>query len=317
MSAPVVSVVMGVYNGAEQLEQTLASVLSQEGCELEFIVVDDGSTDDTGRILDEWAARDARLRVIHQQNTGLTRALIRGCVEARGEFIARQDAGDVSFPGRLRRQCEILRRHPEAAMVTCAHRFVGPRGEHLGDVHPKHSPAEWTGILRDGDDSALYGPHHGTVMFRRDAYLAAGGYRPEFYYAQDLDLWTRMAAIGTLEYTDEVLYQVGFSHGCLSARHGRQQRELRNLIVEATRARARGEPESGVLARASEVRRSQSSNSLAADLEADYFVGSCLSARRDPLARGYFRRVLRHRPLHVRAWAKLLLSLLQRPLERH
>jgi len=112
MSTPEVSVVMGVYNGAEHLEQTLASILSQEGCDLEFIVVDDGSTDDTGSILDAWAAQDKRLRVIHQQNTGLTRALIRGCAEARGEFIARQDAGDVSLPGRLDAQFTYLKTIP-------------------------------------------------------------------------------------------------------------------------------------------------------------------------------------------------------------
>ncbi len=87
---PEVSVVMSVYNGAGSLPATLQSVLSQEGCHFEFIVVNDGSSDASGRILDEWSARDARLRVIHQANTGLTRALIRGCSEARGEFIARQ-----------------------------------------------------------------------------------------------------------------------------------------------------------------------------------------------------------------------------------
>jgi len=131
MSAPEVSVVMSVYNGAEHLETTLASILSQEGCEFEFIVVDDGSTDGTSRILDEWAARDSRLRIIHQQNTGLTRALIRGCAEARGEFIARQDAGDVSLPGRLAAQCACLRTHTDTVMVSSGACFRGPADEKL------------------------------------------------------------------------------------------------------------------------------------------------------------------------------------------
>lgn len=319
MSTPEVSVVMGVYNGVEYLEQTIESILSQEGCDLEFVVVDDGSTDETGRILDEWAARDSRLRVIHQQNTGLTRALIRGCAEAHGEFVARQDVGDVSFPDRLRKQVEVLRRHPRAVMATCAHHFVGPQGEHMGDVQPRHSPAAWTQILRAGDEATLYGPHHGTLMFRREAYVAAGGYRPEFYYAQDLDLWTRLAAIGTLEYTTEVLYQVGFTHGCLSARFGEEQRQLRRLIAVATRARARGEPEDDMLATAAKVRGVGNSASAASDpdTDTDYFVGSCLSARGDARAHGYFRRVLRHRPFHIKAWAKLLLSLARTPAQRH
>src|SRR3569623_742811 len=108
MRDPQVSVVMGVYNGAAALPATMRSVLDQEGCALEIIVVDDGSSDDTPRLLDEWAARDARLRVIHQANTGLTGALIRGCGEVRGEFIARQDCGDRSLPGRLRSQAALL-----------------------------------------------------------------------------------------------------------------------------------------------------------------------------------------------------------------
>ena len=98
---PKVSVVMSVYNGAEHLAETLDSVLQQEDCDFEFIVVNDGSTDSTASILDEYARRDPRLRIIHQSNTGLTQALINGCHQARGEYIARQDAGDVSLSSRL------------------------------------------------------------------------------------------------------------------------------------------------------------------------------------------------------------------------
>jgi len=85
---------MSVYNGGTALAATLDSVLAQEGVAFEFIVVDDGSTDGSGALLDDHAQRDERLRVIHQDNRGLTRALIRGCAAARGPFIARQDAGD-------------------------------------------------------------------------------------------------------------------------------------------------------------------------------------------------------------------------------
>ena len=121
MSAPPqVSVVMSVYNGANHLSETLDSVLSQEDCDFEFIVVNDGSTDGTTRVLDDYAKRDKRLRVIHQENTGLTRALIRGCSEACGKFIARQDSGDISLPGRLKMQMNVLGGDIQAAFVSCA-----------------------------------------------------------------------------------------------------------------------------------------------------------------------------------------------------
>src|SRR5262245_12696845 len=96
-----VSVVMSVYNGASSLSVTMNSVLSQAGVDLEFVIVNDGSTDGTGEILDDYALSDSRVRVIHQKNTGLTGALILGCAAATGEFIARQDVGDTSLPGRL------------------------------------------------------------------------------------------------------------------------------------------------------------------------------------------------------------------------
>ena len=105
-----VSVVMSVYNGALNLTPSMNSILSQEGVSLEFIVVNDGSTDNTGEILDDFARRDPRVRIIHQENSGLTRALINGCGVATGEFIARQDAGDLSLPGRLARQLDVLRK---------------------------------------------------------------------------------------------------------------------------------------------------------------------------------------------------------------
>src|SRR5215472_5045758 len=98
---PEVSVVMSVYNNAPDLARTLDSILSQEGVDFEFIVVNDGSSDQSGQILNKYAQRDSRLRIIHQENAGLTRALIRGCDVARGEYIARQDAGDFSLPDRL------------------------------------------------------------------------------------------------------------------------------------------------------------------------------------------------------------------------
>ena len=128
---PEVSVVMSVYNGASHLAATLDSILSQEGVELEFIVVNDGSSDKSGQILNDYAQRDSRLRIIHQENTGLTRALIRGCDAARGEFIARQDAGDISLPGRLKSQVAVLRDREDCVFVSCWTDVVGPKGEFL------------------------------------------------------------------------------------------------------------------------------------------------------------------------------------------
>ena len=108
---------------------------SQEDVEFELIVVNDGSNDASARLLDEFSAADTRVRVIHQDNRGLTRALIRGLRGLRGEnIIARQDCGDLSLPGRLRDELRAMESRSGAALVSCGTRFVGPRGEVLYEV---------------------------------------------------------------------------------------------------------------------------------------------------------------------------------------
>src|SRR5262245_5437953 len=115
--APDVSVVMSAYNGGNRLHETMHSILSQEGVSLEFIIVNDGSTDGSDLILDEYAVHDARVRVLHQENQGLTRALTKGCAAAKGEYIARQDVGDIALPNRLGLQKQVLDQNEDCAFV--------------------------------------------------------------------------------------------------------------------------------------------------------------------------------------------------------
>src|SRR5262249_28869076 len=216
---PEVSVVMSVYNGASHLAGTLDSILSQEDVEFEFIVVNDGSSDKSGQILDEYAQRDSRLRIIHQENNGLTRALIRGCDAARGEFIARQDAGDISLPGRLKSQAVVLRDRDDCVFVSCWTDVIGPKGEFLytsrgtgvasSPINVLSPQAEW-GVV-DGPS------HHSSVMFRAKQYASCGGYRPEFYFGQDWDLWYRLSSLGTFCMLQRRLCICRLTPGAISA----------------------------------------------------------------------------------------------------
>lgn len=303
---------MGVHNGGVELAPTLESILGQEGCCFEVVVVDDGSSDGTSQYLDEIARCESRVTVLHQENQGLTRALIRGCELARGDFIARQDCGDRSYPGRLARLASRLECNEGLALVASAYRHVGPRGELLQIVRSMDSDKDLRAVLLSGDARKLYGPHHGTVMFRKNAYLRAGGYRPEFYFAQDLDLWTRMACIGEIEYLEDELYEVKFLHGSITATQRARQTKMRELIAEATRLRSMGESDHEVLQRASQVRPSSDRPSTETEADSDYFIGSCLALRRDPAARAYLFRAIKRRPWMSRAWAKLMMAVLWR-----
>lgn len=308
MSVPEVSVVMSVYNGAEHLNETLASILSQEGCDFEFVVVDDGSTDNTANFLDAWAARDARLRVIHQQNTGLTRALIRGCAEARGEFIARQDAGDVSLPGRLAAQCAALQKSTDVVMVACGARFVAPGGEALYEVVRSGEELSWG--LSNLEVQKIQGPpHHGGTMFRREIYLSVGGYRPAFVVAQDIDLWLRLAEKGVCWGLEAVCYEARLAANSISGRRRGEQMRAGILAIECAKLRRSGQSDVARIEIEPPICiRTGGATTRLEKSRFNYFIGACLRKSDANAARRYFRQAVRENPLFLRALARSILG---------
>ena len=307
-SRPDISVVMSVYNGARDLSKTLDSVLSQKGVSFEFIVVNDGSTDQTPQILEQYACRDSRLRVLHEPNQGLTKALIKGCAQARGKYIARQDAGDRSLPERLVRQLDFVERQPGAAFVSCGTSFVGPKGERLYEVIRQADGA--TEALQTLQLDKIHGPsHHSSTIFSKHLYEHVGGYRGAFYFAQDLDLWVRFAEQGMHAVMPDVLYEASVTVGSISGLYRKEQVELAGLILESARLRRAGLGDEKVLEAARQVRpssfrrigRRRRARSL-------YFIGMCLRKSRNPQATSYFRQSLSAYPLHVKSALRLLLG---------
>ncbi len=298
---------MSVYNGKGQLRDTVASVLAQEDADLEFIIVDDGSTDGSSAVLDEMARSDPRVRIIRQANRGLTRALIRGCAVARGRYIARQDAGDLFLPGKLACQAAALAANPRAAMVSCGARFVGPGGEILYESTADGGDATQRLLTLDADE--IRGPFgHGSVVFRKDLYERAGGYRAEFYVGQDLDLWIRMAELGEHVVLPEVLFQASFAPAAISGHQRSSQVAISKVILECARLRRAGRSEAAALARASALRPDGRGASAIEQARALYFIGSCLRRRGDPRAGRYFRMALGAHPLHLKSAFRMLLG---------
>ena len=188
MTGPAVSVLMGVWNGASQVREAVASVLSQTAADLELIVVDDGSTDATPGILASF--RDPRLRVERRARGGLTSALNAALALARAPLVARLDADDAALPERLERQLAFLMAHPEVGLLGTAAREVDASGGEVAIVRP---PTDDAAIRR-----ALIRRNpfvHSSVMMRRVVLEEAGGYDDAFPVAQDYDLWMRMSRV--------------------------------------------------------------------------------------------------------------------------
>lgn len=296
---PRVSVVMSSYNGGSAVIATLESLTTQTGIDFEIVVVDDGSTDGSGAVLEAAALADRRIRVVPQENEGLTCALARGCAEAQGEFIARQDVDDQSLPGRLAKQAGALEREPRLSMVSSWAMAVGPGDEVLWETRRPEDSAEATDRLLHRNEGP---PHHGSVMFRREGYLAVGGYRREFWFAQDVDLWLRLGGIGGIRYLPEVLYAYRFSEEGISSRYRDVQVELGALARECHTARLSGRSEDQLLARAAALRPSRLPVRYRGGRPAAgaYLIGRCLARKGDRRGIAYLRRALRLEPWNPR-----------------
>ena len=306
MSEIEISVVMPVFNEEASLEKTVDSVLIQEGVNLELIIVDDGSTDSSATILERIAGSDQRVHVIAQKNQGITRALINGCELAKGRLIARQDAGDWSLPGRLKAQLDSLNAQTDSALSSCAVRYFSEDSEQL--FEKTLSPEEALKGLRPASLKDIQGPpHHGCVMFERQAYLACGGYRDDFYVAQDLDLWTRLAEAGNHVSLAQVYYEATLRRNAISTSLRALQESSREHIFNCIIERKTKGSDKAYLDRfGHELSRDVALTTHENDAEYFYFIGSLLKQKQD--RRRYFKRALALRPLHPKTMLKLILS---------
>jgi glycosyltransferase involved in cell wall biosynthesis len=215
---PTVSVVMAVYNGARFLRHAVDSILGQSLSDLEFVIVDDGSTDNTPRILDSLC--DARLvRVINDRNLGLTRSLNRGIRASSGCYLARQDADDWSLPERLARQVVFLEAHPQVGLVGTGSRWIDGQNRFVRDWLPETDPAQlqqsllWTVPFL-----------HGTFLFRRACLADVGGYDERLPVAQDCDLLLRLSERWEVANLSEILYVHRRHEDTVTARRETEQR---------------------------------------------------------------------------------------------
>lgn len=225
---PKISVLMAVYNGSRYLGEAIDSILQQTYTDFEFLILDDGSTDETPHLLQRYAALDARIHILNRPNQGLTRSLNQMLSLARGEFIARMDADDVALPDRFVQQVKLLESDSQIACVGGSYDIIDDRGEWLFRVELPESDAEIQQQLLSGQTAI----QHPCAMMRRITLEQVGGYDETLKTSQDIDLWLRIGEVGTLANVPQVILKYRVHEQSVSGRKLRQQSQNVKLACE-------------------------------------------------------------------------------------
>ncbi|MDJ0535537.1 MAG: glycosyltransferase [Xenococcaceae cyanobacterium MO_207.B15] len=189
ISAPLISVVIPAYNCELYIAEAVESVLQQQDCHFEIVIIDDGSMDNTKEVLEPY---QHQIRYIHQNNQGVAAARNHGIAQANGELIAFLDADDYFLPGKLSAQADLFRQDPSLGIVHSGWQRVDFQGQKLLDVRP------WENVPKlDLEDWLRWKPVlPSAMMFRREWLEYVDGFDPRFPPAEDTELILRMALKG-------------------------------------------------------------------------------------------------------------------------
>jgi len=231
---------MAVYNSEKYVREAVDSILNQTFKSFEFIIINDGSTDKTQEILESY--NDPRIVITHQKHMGLTKSLNKGIALAKGKFIARQDADDISLPDRLEKQIEFLELHKDIALLGTAAKIIDIRGFYLRTVR---YPTDHSSLSIAINHSNQF--WHGSVMFRRQSFLELGGYQEILFTAQDYDLWLRFVEKFKVANLSDPLYKYRLNYLSLSFKKIVYQRRMAIFAKELARARKKGIKEKQII----------------------------------------------------------------------
>ncbi len=216
--SPKISVIMSVYNGAPYVGAAIESILAQTYADFELIIINDGSTDESSAIIKSYS--DPRIRLFEQANRGLVPSLNRALSAAKGVYLARHDADDISHPDRFMKQIEYLESNPRIAIVGSSIQVMNTQGTILHEHHVLLNNAELKHELLIRSPFA-----HGSVMIRAEALKRTGSYDSHYWPAEDYELWIRLGSVGKFHNLDECLYRYREHEGSISAKNRALQKD--------------------------------------------------------------------------------------------
>jgi glycosyltransferase involved in cell wall biosynthesis len=184
------------------------AILGQTYSNLELIIVNDGSRDNSREVLDHYARCDSRVRVIHKENEGIPHTVNRGWREARGEYVTWTSDDNLYFPNTLHVLLEHLESHPETALVYADSRFIDGRGAVIGIQK-----------CRDPEALEFECPIYGALLFRRSVFDKVDMFRPEWRRCHDFDFYHRVYKVFRVERIPQVLYDYRFHAESMTGNH--------------------------------------------------------------------------------------------------
>lgn len=234
MATPKVSIIMSVYNGESYLSEAIESILNQTLSNYEFIIINDGSTDYTGEILREYKHKKIIL-IENHKNIGLTKSLNKGLSIAKGEYIARMDADDISLPDRLEKQAAFLDGNEHIKIIGCWFDEIDIHGQKIRTNKAKTSTVLIRWRLLFGN---AFG--HSTIMFRKNGH-GSPLYDESFKYGQDYELWSRLCWKWNGANIPEVLVQWRVNDNSISSKRKEAHKNIREIISRNNLAMILGE----------------------------------------------------------------------------
>jgi len=288
---PAISVITPVYNNAPYMREALDSILDQTFGDFEYILINDGSTDNSLEIIEEYAQKDPRIRIASHGNKGYIAALNEGLDVARAEFIARMDADDVSLSDRFEKQIAYLRAHPECVVVGGRVLLIDSEGAPLREMCDETTHDEIDAAHLAGRGGTIV---HPAMMARRSAIDSIGKYSDAYPWAEDLDFFLRLAEVGRVANLPGVILRYRQHLSSIGYSKSEVQQKSTIAVVRDTHLR-RGLPVPGGL----------DSKSIAVSSVAQSYrkwAWWALGAGYVASARKHALRALRTEPLSVESW---------------
>ncbi|EGQ8479789.1 glycosyltransferase [Vibrio parahaemolyticus] len=223
---PLVSVVLPIYNAEKYLHLTLDSVISQTYLDIEVICINDGSTDNTQAILEDFKKRDDRIRIINRENKGLVYSLNQGISISKGKYIARMDADDICLPKRFEMQVKFLESNPSVGLVGTSYMYIDENDNQLSKRIVPRSLSIIRSMLLFGSPIC-----HPSVMFNKSIVGEHLLYDENYDSCEDLELWFRLNDKGIeIRNLSDVLIKYRILPTSISSRKMAQQKERTNFL---------------------------------------------------------------------------------------